>query len=80
VQDTINYLASYNITNNSPYGPPHTFGMLWFDIEGPGYWDSDPSANVNFLSAYVPVPVLALAVLRDPCTGLCCQCWGLGRC
>ncbi len=80
MQDTINYLASYNITNNSPYGPPHTFGMLWFDIEGPGYWDSDPSANVNFLSAYVPVPVLALAVLRDPCTGLCCQCWGLGRC
>jgi len=46
----VSYLASYNITNNSPYGPPHTYGRVWLDIEGPGlYWGSDHSANANFI-------------------------------
>jgi len=40
VQQTINYLNSYNCK----------YGMLWFDIEAPQLWSSDLNANVNFLS------------------------------
>ena len=49
----IKYLAGFNITNNSKYGPPHTFGKLWFDIEGPQYWHSSAADNVKFLGEYV---------------------------
>ena len=52
VQEVIKYLAGFNITNNSKYGPPHSFGKLWFDIEGAAYWNKDKTANVHFLEAY----------------------------
>lgn len=27
----------------------HSYGMLWLDIEGPQYWHSDHSSNINFI-------------------------------
>lgn len=48
VQSMVSYLKHYNITNRSPYGPPHTYGMLWFDIEGTQYWGSQ-AANNQFI-------------------------------
>lgn len=52
VDQVVSYLASYNVTNRSPYGPPHTYGMIWFDIEGPEYW-GNPDDNVAFIQGCV---------------------------
>jgi len=42
VTSAINNLNSYQAK----------FGMLWFDIEGPGtYWGSNQAANANFFAA-----------------------------
>lgn len=49
----VTYLESYNITNNSPYGPPHTYGRLWLDIEGPQYWSSSQTSNRNFIQGLI---------------------------
>eukprot|EP01112_Ceratiomyxa_fruticulosa_P020680 TRINITY_DN7129_c0_g1_i5.p1 TRINITY_DN7129_c0_g1~~TRINITY_DN7129_c0_g1_i5.p1 ORF type:complete len:219 (-),score=33.28 TRINITY_DN7129_c0_g1_i5:92-748(-) len=44
VSATISYLRNNNVK----------FGMLWFDIEGPGtYWGSSQSANANFFAGLV---------------------------
>lgn len=45
----VDYLARYNISCRSRYGPPHTFGMLWLDIEAPQLWSSSQDANRNFI-------------------------------
>lgn len=62
MDDTINYLASNQIKhmkrdglqgkgNSTALGA--TYGMLWLDIEGTGYWSSDVQSNINFLQAMV---------------------------
>ncbi len=61
MDDTIDYLASHNVRmlkegelrdhHNGTVGA--TYGMLWLDIEGPDYWSTDPSKNVNFLQGMV---------------------------
>jgi hypothetical protein len=50
VSGTVSNLANNGVTNN-PGGGAGTFGMLWFDIEGPSYWSGDADSNVNFLAA-----------------------------
>ncbi len=50
VSGVVSFLKGYNISN-VPSGGKYSYGMLWFDIEGPGYWSSSPSSNVNFLAA-----------------------------
>jgi hypothetical protein len=64
VTDTVNYLKSHSIEftkagelpmstkdGNSTVGV--SYGMLWFDIEGTGYWSSSASNNINFLQRMV---------------------------
>lgn len=34
------------------YGPPHSFGMIWFDIEGPQYWGSQHD-NIVFIQGLI---------------------------
>jgi len=43
VKRTVNYLQSYQCQ----------YGNLWYDIEGPMYWDTDTTANVNFIQAMI---------------------------
>ena len=49
VSGLISYLRGYNITCRSHYGPPHTFGMLWLDIEAPQIWSHDQAVNQKFI-------------------------------
>lgn len=36
----------------SKYGPPHSFGMIWFDIEGPQYWGARDN-NIAFIQGLI---------------------------
>ena len=53
VAGLVNYLRKYNITNRSHYGPPHSFGMLWLDIEAPQVWSRDQGDNQNFIQTLI---------------------------
>lgn len=52
ISATVSHLAQYNISSHSPYGPPHSFGTIWLDIEGPQYW-GDQSANIAFIKGLI---------------------------
>jgi len=43
VTQAVNYLKQYNTT----------YGMFWFDIEGPQYWSADQGTNRNFFTGLV---------------------------
>eukprot|EP00047_Mylnosiga_fluctuans_P014056 m.35031 g.35031 ORF g.35031 m.35031 type:complete len:233 (+) comp5289_c0_seq1:940-1638(+) len=47
----INFLASHGI--HSRGAPPNSFGMVWLDIEGPGYWTSSQATNRAFFEGLV---------------------------
>jgi len=44
-EDQISTLVSFLQSNNVQYQ------NIWFDIEGPQYWSSNPQDNINFISA-----------------------------
>jgi len=49
VAGVVEYLGRYNISCRSRYGPPHSFGMLWLDIEAPQLWSRSQADNRNFI-------------------------------
>eukprot|EP00048_Salpingoeca_helianthica_P014577 m.222402 g.222402 ORF g.222402 m.222402 type:complete len:237 (-) comp16021_c0_seq1:138-848(-) len=51
VDSLVSYLDSHGIHIRTT--PPQTYGMLWLDIEGVGYWTGDQGANQNFFNGLV---------------------------
>lgn len=51
MQSMIGYLKRYNVTQ-STNPRPHSFGMVWLDIEGPQYWGSQ-SSNRDFIQGLI---------------------------
>ncbi|EGD80171.1 glycoside hydrolase family 25 protein [Salpingoeca rosetta] len=51
INSMVEYLAKFNIKPGDK--KPHTYGMLWLDIEGPQYWTSSKEKNREFFKGLV---------------------------